>query len=81
MSITGTPETAPLRVGYPVCDTLGGLFGAFAVTAALLRRERTGEGAFLDVSMLESHAERARLARVELPHRRRRARARWATRT
>ncbi len=54
MSVTGTPEIAPLRVGYPICDTLGGLFGAFAVTAALLRRERTGEGAFLDVSMLES---------------------------
>ncbi|WP_404294679.1 CaiB/BaiF CoA transferase family protein (plasmid) [Microvirga sp. RSM25] len=53
MSITGTPDTAPLRVGYPVCDTLGGLFGAFAVVSALLRRSRTGEGAFLDVSMLE----------------------------
>jgi crotonobetainyl-CoA:carnitine CoA-transferase CaiB-like acyl-CoA transferase len=54
MSITGTPETAPLRVGYPVCDTLGGLFGAFAISSALVRRARTGEGAFLDVSMLES---------------------------
>ncbi|HEY8567423.1 MAG TPA: CoA transferase [Beijerinckiaceae bacterium] len=54
MSITGTPETAPLRVGYPVCDTLGGLVGAFAIAAALVRRERTGEGAVLDVSMLES---------------------------
>ena len=54
MSITGTPEAAPLRVGYPVCDTLGGLFGAFAIAAALVRRERTGEGAVLDVSMLES---------------------------
>jgi len=54
MSITGTPETAPLRVGYPVCDTLGGLFGAFAVAAALLRRAKTGQGAWLDVSMLES---------------------------
>lgn len=54
MSITGTPEVSPLRVGYPVCDTLGGLFGAFAIAAALVRRDRTGEGAFLDVSMLES---------------------------
>jgi crotonobetainyl-CoA:carnitine CoA-transferase CaiB-like acyl-CoA transferase len=53
MSITGTPETAPLRVGYPICDTLGGLFGAYAILAALLRRQRTGEGAVLDVSMLE----------------------------
>ncbi len=54
MSLTGTPETAPLRVGYPVCDTLGGLVGAFAIAAALVRRSRTGEGATLDVSMLES---------------------------
>jgi crotonobetainyl-CoA:carnitine CoA-transferase CaiB-like acyl-CoA transferase len=54
MSITGTPEAAPLRVGYPACDTLGGLFGAFAIAAALVRRARTGEGAVLDVSMLES---------------------------
>jgi crotonobetainyl-CoA:carnitine CoA-transferase CaiB-like acyl-CoA transferase len=53
MSITGTPETAPLRVGYPVADTLGGLFGAFAVTAALVRQKSSGQGAFLDVSMLE----------------------------
>jgi crotonobetainyl-CoA:carnitine CoA-transferase CaiB-like acyl-CoA transferase len=53
MSITGTPETAPLRVGYPVADTLGGLVGAFATCAALVRQRTTGEGAFLDVSMLE----------------------------
>ncbi|MGN6146357.1 MAG: CaiB/BaiF CoA transferase family protein, partial [Mesorhizobium sp.] len=53
MSITGTPETAPLRVGYPVADTLGGLTGAFAITAALVRQKTSGEGAFLDVSMLE----------------------------
>ncbi|RWO83645.1 CoA transferase [Mesorhizobium sp.] len=53
MSITGTPETAPLRVGYPVADTLGGLVGAFAITSALVRQKTSGEGAFLDVSMLE----------------------------
>jgi CoA:oxalate CoA-transferase len=54
MSITGTAETAPLRVGYPVCDTIGGLAGAFAIVSALLRQKTSGEGAFLDVSMLES---------------------------
>ncbi|MFA6154120.1 CaiB/BaiF CoA transferase family protein [Mesorhizobium sp.] len=53
MSITGTPETAPLRVGYPVADTLGGLVGAFAIASALVRQKTSGEGAFLDVSMLE----------------------------
>jgi formyl-CoA transferase len=54
MSVTGGPDTAPLRVGYPVCDTFGGLMAAFAICAALLRRVRSGEGAFLDVSMLDS---------------------------
>lgn len=53
MSITGTPETAPLRVGYPVADTLGGLVGAFAIASALVKQKISGEGAFLDVSMLE----------------------------
>jgi crotonobetainyl-CoA:carnitine CoA-transferase CaiB-like acyl-CoA transferase len=54
MSVTGTPETAPLRVGYPVCDSIGGLAAAFAISSALLRKERTGEGAYLDVSMLDA---------------------------
>lgn len=54
MSVTGTPDTAPIRVGFPVCDTVGGLTAAFAISAALVRRERTGVGAFLDVSMLEA---------------------------
>lgn len=54
MSITGTPDTAPLRVGFPVCDTVGGLTAAFMICAAVARRQRTGQGARLDVSMLES---------------------------
>jgi CoA:oxalate CoA-transferase len=54
MSITGSADSAPLRVGYPVCDTFGGLTAAFAITAALVRRLQSGEGAFLDVSMLDA---------------------------
>lgn len=54
MSITGDSGSAPLRVGYPVCDTVGGLTAAFAICAALVRRLQTGEGAFLDVSMLDA---------------------------
>jgi crotonobetainyl-CoA:carnitine CoA-transferase CaiB-like acyl-CoA transferase len=54
MSVTGTPETAPLRVGFPVCDTVGGLAAALHVAAALAGRAVTGEGTFLDVSMLEA---------------------------
>lgn len=53
MSITGSAATAPLRVGYPVADTIGGLTAAFAVAAALADRQRT-EGCFIDVSMLEA---------------------------
>ncbi|MCC6250173.1 MAG: CoA transferase [Rubrivivax sp.] len=53
MSITGAPENAPYRVGYPVADTIGGLTAALAVSAALADRERT-EGVFIDVSMLEA---------------------------
>jgi crotonobetainyl-CoA:carnitine CoA-transferase CaiB-like acyl-CoA transferase len=54
MSVTGDAASAPLRVGYPVADTIGGLTAAFAISAALLRAARTGEGEFIDVSMLES---------------------------
>ncbi|HYD60602.1 MAG TPA: CoA transferase [Noviherbaspirillum sp.] len=54
MSITGSADTAPLRVGYPVADSIGGLTGAFAITAALVRRATTGKGAFIDVAMLDS---------------------------
>ena len=54
MSVTGTPETAPLRVGFPVCDTIGGITAAFAIAAALVKRGRTGAGECIDVSMLEA---------------------------
>lgn len=54
MDATGTAETGPLRAGFPIADVLGGLAAAFAVSSALVRRERTGEGAHLDVSMLET---------------------------
>jgi crotonobetainyl-CoA:carnitine CoA-transferase CaiB-like acyl-CoA transferase len=54
MSVTGSPDTAPLRVGFPVADTVGGLSAALAVTAALAGRRRDGKGRFLDVSMLEA---------------------------
>jgi crotonobetainyl-CoA:carnitine CoA-transferase CaiB-like acyl-CoA transferase len=53
MSITGSADSAPLRVGYPVADTIGGMTAAFAVAAALADRERSG-GRFIDVSMLEA---------------------------
>jgi len=54
MSITGTADSAPLRVGYPVADTMGGITAAFAIAAALVRARSTGQGECIDVSMLES---------------------------
>lgn len=54
MAINGDERLNPLRTGFPVCDTVGGLNAAFAVMAALYRRERTGKGQFIDVAMLDS---------------------------
>jgi CoA:oxalate CoA-transferase len=54
MAINGNPEFNPLRCGFPVCDTVGGLNAAFAIMAALFHRERTGEGQFIDVALLDS---------------------------
>ena len=53
MSITGAPENAPYRVGYPIADTIGGMTAAFAMASALAQRERA-EPCFIDVSMLEA---------------------------
>jgi crotonobetainyl-CoA:carnitine CoA-transferase CaiB-like acyl-CoA transferase len=54
MAINGDARLNPLRAGFPVCDTVGGLNAAFAVMAALYWRERTGEGQFIDVALLDS---------------------------
>lgn len=54
MSVTGDADSAPLRVGYPICDTVGGMTAAFAISAALAGRTRSGRGEVIDVSMLES---------------------------
>ena len=54
MSVTGDKQSTPLRVGFPVADTIGGMTAAFAITAALFHRDRSGHGEFIDVSMLEA---------------------------
>ncbi|MEI7297483.1 CoA transferase [Paraburkholderia tropica] len=54
MSVTGDTKSAPLRVGYPVSDTVGGMTAAFAICAAVLAAQRNGEGTIIDVSMLEA---------------------------
>src|ERR1700682_4369071 len=53
-AVTGNAESTPLRVGYPVCDTTGGLAAALAISAALVETRSTGRGRMVDVSMLEA---------------------------
>ncbi len=54
MSLGGEPGDPPMRVGFPVVDTLTGQTAAFAILAALFRRTRTGEGEFIDVAMMDA---------------------------
>jgi len=54
MAINGDERLNPLRSGFPLCDTVGGLNAAFAIMGALFCRERTGEGQFIDVALLDS---------------------------
>jgi crotonobetainyl-CoA:carnitine CoA-transferase CaiB-like acyl-CoA transferase len=54
MSITGSPDGDPAKVGVPICDLVCGLYTALAVTAALRARDRDGQGQAVDVSLLES---------------------------
>ena len=54
MSITGTPEGDPVKIGVPLCDLVCGLYLALGVVAALRERDRSGQGQYLDVSLFES---------------------------
>jgi crotonobetainyl-CoA:carnitine CoA-transferase CaiB-like acyl-CoA transferase len=56
VSITGTEDT-PSKVGISVADIAAGMYAYSGILSALLRRERTGEGATLEVSMLEALGE------------------------
>jgi CoA:oxalate CoA-transferase len=53
MSVNGTPDTGPLRVGFPIIDSVTGMNAALGIMSALLDRERTGVARFVDVSMLD----------------------------
>ena len=54
MSVTGPADGAPYRAGASVADVIAGMTAYQGILLALLRRERTGEGAHVDVSLLES---------------------------
>jgi crotonobetainyl-CoA:carnitine CoA-transferase CaiB-like acyl-CoA transferase len=53
MSLTGEPGGEPMRMGLPMGDLAGGMFGAFAVAGALFQRAQTGKGAHVDLALLD----------------------------
>jgi crotonobetainyl-CoA:carnitine CoA-transferase CaiB-like acyl-CoA transferase len=54
MSITGYEDKGPTRAGFALCDTIGAMTAAFAVSSVLYQRKETGIGQFVDVSMLDA---------------------------
>ncbi|MDA0785771.1 MAG: CoA transferase [Proteobacteria bacterium] len=54
MSITGAPGEGPMRVGIPIADLTAGLFAAQGILLALLEREKSGQGQWLQTSLLEA---------------------------
>jgi crotonobetainyl-CoA:carnitine CoA-transferase CaiB-like acyl-CoA transferase len=56
LSVTGTPEAAA-KAGIPVADIAAGMYAFSSILAALIRRQRTGEGATLDITMFEALGE------------------------
>ena len=54
MSVTGEADGPPVKVGYPVTDMGAGIYGAFGILAALIYRNTTGRGQWVDTSLLEA---------------------------
>ena len=54
MSITGEPAGAPMKAGYAVADIYTGLYASVGILSALRQRDATGEGATLDLALLDS---------------------------
>jgi crotonobetainyl-CoA:carnitine CoA-transferase CaiB-like acyl-CoA transferase len=54
MSVTGEPDGRPVKVGLPMTDLITAMWAAFGISNALYRRERTGEGEYIDLGMLDA---------------------------
>ena len=80
MAMTGTPAANPIKIGAPAIDYATGTMGAYALSAALFQRERTGQGQRIDMAMLDVamilmashvtgyHAQRPSSEAVGQPH-------------
>jgi crotonobetainyl-CoA:carnitine CoA-transferase CaiB-like acyl-CoA transferase len=54
MSVTGYPDSPPVKVSIPLCDLSAGMFAAYGVLSAYIHRLKTGEGQVVETSLLES---------------------------
>ena len=54
MSLTGEPEGEPQKLGVPIADIMAGMYACVGIVAALRSREVTGEGQYIDISMLDT---------------------------
>ncbi|WP_305097685.1 CaiB/BaiF CoA transferase family protein [Croceibacterium aestuarii] len=54
MMLSGGEGEPPVRVGFPIVDTLAGQTAALAILSAIIQRQNTGEGAYIDVSMFDA---------------------------
>src|SRR5437899_129177 len=72
MSITGErddlPGGGPQKAGVAICDLMTGMYASIAVLAALTHRDRTGEGQYIDMAVVDDPQAKARGICVDLPH-------------
>jgi crotonobetainyl-CoA:carnitine CoA-transferase CaiB-like acyl-CoA transferase len=54
MSVTGEPDRPPMKVGVGIADVMCGMYATVAILAALHHRERTGQGQYIDLALLDS---------------------------
>ena len=73
MSVTGEMNGNPIKCGVPVGDFCAGLYAAYAILARLMQAQQTGQGAYIDCSMLGSllefrHCRRRSFLERKIPH-------------
>ncbi|MCU4162154.1 CoA transferase [Acidiphilium sp. AL] len=54
MAVTGDPDGPPTLIGESIADVVCGLFGSWAILAALVERDRTGSGRYIDIAMFDA---------------------------